>query len=78
MNETIALQVTEHIGTRLDKYLAMVLGDYTRSFLQKQIECGNVTVNGKVQHAKYKVNEGEHILVEVPPAQAVDILAENI
>ena len=32
---------------RIDKYLSEISEDYTRSFLQKQIKEGNVTVNGE-------------------------------
>jgi len=45
MNETLELYVKES-GQRLDKYLGQVLTDYTRSFLQKQIEEGNILING--------------------------------
>ena len=32
-------------GERIDKYLAEVMKDYSRSFLQKQFREGNITVN---------------------------------
>ena len=34
-------------GERIDKYLAEVMNDYSRSFLQKQLKEGNVTVGQK-------------------------------
>ena len=33
-------------GERVDKFLAEVMEDYSRSFLQKQFKEGNITVNG--------------------------------
>ena len=34
-------------GQRIDKYLAVELSDYSRSFLQKQLKEGNVTIGEK-------------------------------
>ena len=77
MNETLELYVKES-GQRLDKYLGQVLTDYTRSFLQKQIEEGNILINGIVQPARYKVKQGDSITVNIPEPKEVDIIAENI
>lgn len=77
MNEPLELYVKES-GQRLDKYLGQVLTDYTRSFLQKQIEEGNILINGIVQPARYKVKQGDSITVNIPEPKEVDIIAENI
>ena len=77
MNETLELYVKES-GQRLDKYLGQVLTDYTRSFLQKQIEEGNILINGIVQPARYKVKQGDSITVNIAEPKEVDIIAENI
>ena len=43
----ICLQAdASQMGERIDKYLAGELCDYSRSFLQKQLKDGNVTVYG--------------------------------
>ena len=42
-------------GERIDKFLAEVMADYSRSFLQKQFKEGNITVNGKPAKASLKV-----------------------
>ena len=44
MAEWIEMTVGENVGIRLDKYLADQLTDYTRSFIQKQIEQEGVKV----------------------------------
>ena len=44
-------------GERIDKFLAEVMKDYSRSFLQKQFKEGNITVNGKPAKASLKVGE---------------------
>lgn len=77
MEKTIVLQAEEQ-GTRLDKFLSEQLEDYTRSFLQKQIDEGNVDVNGKKVASKYKVQMGDTITVGIPEPIDVDILAEDI
>ena len=77
MNEEMILNV-EEAGLRLDKYLDGALVDYTRSFLQKQIEEGNVTVNGKLQPARYKVKQGDELIVTIPEPIEVDIIPEDI
>lgn len=78
MTDSIRLTVEENSGTRVDKYLAESLSDYTRSFLQKQIEEERVTVNGKVVNSKYKVKTGDEIIVDIPEPVEVDIIAEDI
>ena len=55
MAEWIEMTVGENVGIRLDKYLADQLTDYTRSFIQKQIEQEGVKVNNQIVNNKYKV-----------------------
>lgn len=78
MKEVIDLIVEEDEGVRLDKYLSLTLPEYTRSFLQKQIEDENVTVNNKVVATKYKVKIGDMICIKIPEPVDVDIIAEDI
>ena len=78
MKEVIDLIVEEEAGVRLDKYLSVAIPEYTRSFLQKQIEDENVTVNNTVVATKYKVKLGDAIAIKIPEPVDVDILAENI
>lgn len=70
--------VQDEIGTRLDKYLAASLTEYTRSFIQKQIENGAVVVNGKTVNNKYQVKQGDEIEITIAAPVEVDIIAENI
>ena len=78
MAEWINLTVEEQAGIRLDKYLADQLKDYTRSFIQKQIEQEGVSVNGQVSNGKYKVKVGDEIRICIPDPVEVDIVAEDI
>lgn len=78
MSERIKHVVEEQSGIRLDKYLASHLTDYTRSFLQKQIEQENVTVNGKIVGCKYQVKLKDEIELMIPDSVEVDIVPEDI
>lgn len=78
MEQNIEIVVEDNIGLRLDKFLCDKLPDYTRSFIQKQIEDGNVKVNGQVGVSRYKVRGKDTIEVVVPAPREVDIIAEDI
>ncbi|MBE6023656.1 MAG: RluA family pseudouridine synthase [Cellulosilyticum sp.] len=78
MAEWIKITVEDHIGVRLDKYLADQLSDYTRSFIQKQIEQEGIKVNGQIVNSKYKVKLNDQIEIGIPDPVEVDILAEDI
>lgn len=66
----------EEAGTRLDSYLAEKTGDISRSYLQKLITDGAVTVNGKTVKSNYKAKAGDTITGTVPAATPVEILPE--
>lgn len=78
MEEQMTIVVQDEAGTRLDKYLATNLTEYTRSFIQKQIESGAVLVNGKVVNNKYQVKQNDEIEITIAAPVEVDIVAENI
>ncbi|MBP3886646.1 MAG: RluA family pseudouridine synthase [Cellulosilyticum sp.] len=78
MAEWITMTVEEGAGGRLDKYLADQLPDYTRSFIQKQIEQEGIKINQKVVSSKYKVKVGDEIEMYIPDPVEVDIIGEDI
>ena len=78
MAEWIEIIVEDEAGVRLDKYLADQLPDYTRSFIQKQIEQEGVKVNAKQVNSKYKVKLNDKIELCIPDPVDVDIVAEDI
>ena len=78
MAEWIEMTVGVNVGIRLDKYLADQLTDYTRSFIQKQIEQEGVKVNNQIVNNKYKVKNGDQIEICIPDPIDVDIVAEDI
>ena len=69
----------ENKGERIDAFLASKLQDVTRSWLQKLIEAGNVSVEGHEKLAKnYKLRSGDRLTVELPEPETLDVLPEDI
>ncbi len=66
------------INKRIDHYLNEELEDISRSALQKLIEKGNITVNGKSVNKNYKLRQGDIIEVEMPEPEGINIEAEKI
>ena len=66
-------------STRIDLVLSLQLQEVSRSFVQKLLEKGAVTVNGKVcDSKKYKVNQGDEIEITIPEPEELKVEAENI
>lgn len=64
---------------RLDRFLAEQYEEYTRSFLQRLIDQGNVSVNGSVaSKSGLKLKCGDQVTVCLPPPQPLTIEAEDI
>ncbi len=65
-------------GERIDKYLNLLMEALSRSYLQKLLADGCVTVNGKVIKANYRLKTDDNIRLLLPPAITPDITPENI
>jgi len=63
---------------RIDKYLADYETEHSRTYIQKLIADGNVTVNGKMVKSNYKLTEGECIRFLLPEPIPLNVLPENI
>ena len=81
-NENLVFSAeAEDAGKRLDAWLSERLPDRTRSFVQKLIENGCVSVSGRRTVKKdknTKVQSGQEISVEIPQPEALDLTPENI
>ena len=77
MNKEI-IAAKEDAGKRLDAYLAEQMPDVTRSMAQNMIAGGLVTCDGKTLKKNYKLTGVEHIRVELPEPQTVEITPENL
>lgn len=77
--ETMNFKVdVEKAGVRIDRYLADVCPDFSRSYLQKLLKDQMVSVNGKVVKANYKTQAGDEVALQVPDMQPLDIKPEEI
>lgn len=77
--EILEFQVTEgEENQRIDKYLSICMTGSSRSYIQKLIKDGNVTIEDKPVKANYKVASGNKIHVRVPEPEQLDIVPENI
>lgn len=63
---------------RLDRYLSEVFPEQSRSFFQKLIKEGHVTVNQAVQKSNYRLKTEDIVEFEIPDAVPVQIEPENI
>lgn len=66
-------------GQRLDKVLAELFPDFSRSRLQQWLKDGHVTVDGVVMPGKNKIDGGEVLLANFPEEEELgDALPEDI
>lgn len=65
-------------GTRLDKYLADMVEDLTRSAAVLLLEDGKVTVNKKSAAKNYKIKTGDEVEISIPEPVEYEAKAENI
>jgi len=72
-------KITEELeGERIDKALGGLIDSLSRSFIQKFIKDGMVTVNGQIVKQSCKVFTDDEVVFELPDAVEPDIPAENI
>ena len=65
-------------GERLDKAVALLNSELSRSFITKLIDEGKITVNGKVEKPSFKVKENDEIELEEIVDVKSDIKEEDI
>lgn len=65
-------------GQRLDKFLASSQDQLSRSAIQGLLEQGLVLCDGKPANKKEQTRAGQTILVQVPPAQPLEAVPQNI
>ena len=73
------LTVEEYFeNDRIDRYVCDALADFSRSYIQKLIESGDVTADGRSVKSSYRVKTGDRIRVITPDSVIPDIIAEDI
>lgn len=65
-------------GVRLDAFLAGANLGLTRSALQKLLESGAVTIDGKAVKKNYKTRMGDEIVFDIPEPEPLEIVPEDI
>ncbi|MGG3519422.1 RluA family pseudouridine synthase [Bacillus pseudomycoides] len=79
MSEVVQVTVTEEqMSERIDKFLAGVNNEWSRSQVQQWIKDGVVTVNGNDIKGNYKVKVNDEIAVAIPDPEELDILPEDM
>lgn len=78
MEETILIVHKESENKRIDKYLSEVLNGKSRSYIQGLIEKENIKVNNKNIKSNYKLKENDEILISMPEAIELEVVAEDI
>ncbi|WP_431029410.1 RluA family pseudouridine synthase [Lysinibacillus sp. LZ02] len=77
MNVTYTME-EQYAGERLDKALSSLQSEWSRSQIGNWIDENRIKVNGTEVKAKYKVKAGDVIDIEVPEAEPLEIVAEDL
>lgn len=79
MSNLLTLQCTaDDSGKRIDKYISDNIAELTRSAVQGIIAKNGITADGKAVSKNYKIRGTEIIEVEIPDAEPMDAVPENI
>lgn len=70
--------VVDAAGLRLDRFVALKCPEISRTFAQKLIGQGQVTVNSRVARAGLKLDIGDRVNITVPPVPPLRLLPEDI
>jgi len=74
----VLLPQREHLGERLDRYVANALQDLSRTTVQSLIEAGQILVDGIPRKPKFHITPGEVVTVELALPVPIEIKAEPI
>ena len=65
-------------AVRIDAWLAGKLEEYSRSYIQKLSQDGNIKVNGVQVKSNYKLKTGDIVTAQIPAAEVLQVTAEEI
>ena len=79
MNEILYTVSDDQTNLRIDKFLSEESEELSRSYIQKIISGGNVSVNDRtVLKSNHRLKENDRVVICVPESIIPEILAENI
>ncbi|MDA1579476.1 RluA family pseudouridine synthase [Bacillus cereus group sp. TH228LC] len=79
MSEVVQVTVAEEQkNERIDKFVAGINNEWSRTQVQQWIKDDVVTVNGKAVKGNYKVKENDEITVTIPEPEELDIQPEDM
>lgn len=78
MDEFVFQIAEEMENERIDSCISMLIDSLSRSFIQKLIKEGHVSVNGKTVKSSYRVKTDDEVQFALPKAVEPDIVAEDI
>jgi 23S rRNA pseudouridine1911/1915/1917 synthase len=77
--EQIRLTIEEeHHHERIDKIIAGINEEWSRSQVQQWIKEGLVTVNGKTVKANYKCSTDDEVIIRIPDPEPLDVEPEEM
>ncbi|MDO5125777.1 MAG: RluA family pseudouridine synthase [Ruminococcus sp.] len=68
----------DDVGIRIDKIVAQLNDDLTRSSIQKLIENGDILVNAKTITKSYKIKQKDTITINIPEPVKLDVIPQDI
>jgi len=77
MSSRLQFTVTR-AGVRLDKYIVEECPGLSRTYVQRLIEEGYVTVNGRAAKGSLKLSIGDRVDVTIPPPAPPTLLPEDV
>jgi 23S rRNA pseudouridine1911/1915/1917 synthase len=78
LEQVITLTVDFDGGGRLDRFVAAHQPELSRTTVQRLIDDDFITRNGSICKASEKVEQGDVIVVRIPPPVATELIAEDI
>ncbi|MFQ6122568.1 MAG: RluA family pseudouridine synthase [Dehalococcoidales bacterium] len=70
--------IADESGTRLDKFVGEKCAELSRTYAQKLISDGYITVNDRVAKASLKLNIGDQVNIVIPPTPPSPLVPEAI
>jgi 23S rRNA pseudouridine1911/1915/1917 synthase len=68
----------EQKGDRIDKVIAALDEEWSRTQVQQWIKDGNVLVNGQTVKTNYKCNNQDQLEISIPDPEELDVIPEEM